>query len=218
MLHYDEVVRHEIAEEAFIPRVRVHAADGVLDAAEELLVEGGRAQLTIRALAERSGAANGSIYHAFGSLDTVVAAAWLRRARQFLTLQASAVDEALASDAQRAVQVAADAPARLADVDLGGAQLLVALQRDDVLTDAVAGPVAEELRALDTALVATLRRLARGVWGRGDAGAVEVITVCVVRLPAALLFGEIRAGHVRPHTRAQLAAAVAAVLSCGPPQ
>jgi AcrR family transcriptional regulator len=199
-------------------RPRVHAPDAVLDAAEELLVERGRAQLTIRLLAERSGASNGSIYHAFGSLETVVGAAWLRRARQFLTLQATAVEQALAAgDGRRAVQAAADAPARLADEDLRAAQLLVALQRDDVLTDAVAAPVAEDLRALDTTLAATLRRLARAVWDRGDAAAVDVVTVCVVRLPAALLFGEIRTGRVRPHTRAQLAAAVGAVLDCGPP-
>ena len=59
--------------------------------------------------------------------------------------------------------------------------------------------------------------LARAVWDRGDAAAVDAVTVCVVRLPAALLFGEIRTGRVRPHTRAQLAAAVGAVLDCGPP-
>jgi AcrR family transcriptional regulator len=199
-------------------RPRVHAPDAVLDAAEELLVERGRAQLTIRALAERSGASNGSIYHSFGSLETVVGAAWLRRAHQFLTLQRAAVDEALAAGEVRgAVQAAADAPARLADDDLRAAQLLVALQRDDLLTDAVAAPVAEDLRALDATLAATLRRLARAVWDRGDAAVVDVVTVCVVRLPAALLFGEIRTGHVHPHTRAQLAAAVAAVLDCGPP-
>src|SRR5688572_15670096 len=200
-----------------MPRPRVHAPDAVLDAAEELLVERGRAQLTIRVLAERSGASNGSIYHAFGSLETVVGAAWLRRARQFLTLQATAVEQALAvGDGRRAVLAAADAPARLADDDLRAAQLLVALQRDDVLTDAVAAPVAEDLRALDATLAAILRRLARAVWDRGDAAAVDVVTVCVVRLPAALLFGEIRTGRVRRHTRRQLAAAVGAVLDCGP--
>jgi len=200
-----------------MPRPHIRSPETVLDAAEELLVERGRAQLTIRALAERSGAANGSIYHAFGSLETVVGAAWLRRAQQFLTLQRTAVDEALAAgDARRAVRAAADAPARLAEHDPGAARLLVSLQRDDVLTDAVTPAVADDLRTLDTTLVALLRELARAVWDRGDGAAVEVITVCVVRLPAALLFGEIRAGDVRAHTRAQLAAAVDAVLDCGP--
>lgn len=201
-----------------MPRPRVHSPDAVLAAAEDLLVEHGRAQLTIRALAERSGASNGSVYHAFGSLETVVAAAWLRRARSFLALQRAAVDEALAAgDARRAVQAAADAPARLADDDLRAARLLVSLQRDDLLTEAVAPAVAQDLRALDATLAATLRDLARAVWDRGDAAAVDGVAACVVRLPAALLFGEIRAGRVRAHTRAQLAAAVGAVLDCGPP-
>jgi AcrR family transcriptional regulator len=201
-----------------MPRPPLRAPDAVLDAAEELLVERGRAQLTIRALAERSGAANGSIYHAFGSVETVVGAAWLRRARQFLTLQRATVDEALAvGDARRAVRAAADAPARLADHDLRAALLLVSLQRDDLLTDALAPAVAQDLRALDATLVTTLRELAVAVWDRGDGAAVDGITLCVVRLPAAVLFGEIRTGRVRAHTRARLAAAVGAVLDCGPP-
>jgi len=201
-----------------MPRPQVHAPDAVLDAAEELLVEQGRAALTIRALAQRSGASNGSIYHAFGSLETVAAAAWLRRAQRFLALQTAAVNDALAGGGGPcAVQAAADAPARLAEENLRAAQLVVTVRRDDLLTDAVAPAVADGLRALDVALVDTLRLLARAVWNRADAAAVDVITSCVVRLPAALLFGEIRAGRVRPHTRAQLAAAVGAVLDCGPP-
>jgi AcrR family transcriptional regulator len=201
-----------------MPRPQLHAPDTVLGAAEDLLVERGRAGLTIRALAERAVVSNGSIYHAFGSLETVVGRAWLRRAEQFLAVQRTAVDEALsAGDGRRAVQAAADAPARLAEQDLRAAQLLVTLSRDDVLTDAVAPAVAEQLRALDTALVGTLRLLARAAWDRGDAAAVHVIHICVVRLPAALLFPDIRSGRLRPLTRTQLAAAVNAVLDCGLP-
>jgi AcrR family transcriptional regulator len=199
-----------------MPRPRVHAPEAVLDAAEELLGAEGRAQLTVRALARRSGVANGSIYHAFGSLETVAAAAWLRRARQFLDLQRAAVVEA-GTDGRRAVQAAADAPARLADGELRAAQLLVRLQRDDLLADAVAPEVADGLRALDAALLDTLRLLACAAWGRDDAAAVAVVTTCVVRLPTALLLPEIRDGRVRPHTRTQLAAAVGAVVDCGPP-
>jgi AcrR family transcriptional regulator len=199
-------------------RPRVHDPDAVLDAAEELLVELGRPLLTVRALAERSGASNGSIYHSFGSLETVVGTAWLRRARQFLALQRTAVDEALSvGSARRAVQAAADAPARLADTDLPAARLLVSLRRDELLGGTVAPDVAAALHALDAALAGTLRDLARAVWDRPDAAAIDVVTVCVVRLPAALLFGEIRTGRVRAHTRSQLAAAVEAVLDRGLP-
>jgi AcrR family transcriptional regulator len=201
-----------------MPRPQVHQPDAVLDAAEALLVERGRAFLTVRSLAERSGASNGSIYHAFGSLESVVVAAWLRRARRFLAVQRAAMDDALAElGGPGAVQAAADAPARLAVENLKAAQLLVTLQRDDLLTDSVAPAVAEGVRALDAALVETPRLLAEAVWNRADAPAVEVVTTCIVHLPVALLFREIRAGRVRPHTRAQLAAAVGAVLDCGPP-
>jgi AcrR family transcriptional regulator len=44
-------------------RPRVHAPEVLLDAAEELLVEQGRTGLTVRTLALRAGASNGSIYH-----------------------------------------------------------------------------------------------------------------------------------------------------------
>jgi AcrR family transcriptional regulator len=199
-----------------VPRPRVHAPEAVLDAAEELLVAGGRGSLTIRTLSDRAAVSNGSIYHAFGTLQTVVACAWLRRAEEFLALQRSAADEELArGEGRRAVQAAADAPARLADQDLRAARLLVALHRDDLLTDAVAAPVADRLRALDDALLDTLRALARAVRGRADATAVDVVTTCVVHLPTALLFPRIRAGQVPPATRTQLAAAVGAVLDCG---
>jgi AcrR family transcriptional regulator len=202
-----------------MPRPRVHAPDVVLDAAEDLLVASGRAAVTVRALAERSGASNGSIYHAFGSVETVVGSAWLRRARQFLALQRAAVDAELARpgpDAgRRAVIAAADSPARLADVDLRAARLLTSLDRDDVLTDDVAVPVVEGLRALDAELGTTLRVLADGLWQRTDAAALDVVTTCVVRLPAALLFPGIRSRGVTERHRAQLAAAVGAVLDVG---
>ncbi|WP_116450915.1 TetR/AcrR family transcriptional regulator [Blastococcus litoris] len=196
-------------------RPRLHAPETVLDAAEELVVAHGRASLTVRALAERAGASNGSLYHAFGSVENVVAQAWLHRAQQFLEVQRTAVDAALAAgDPVAAVQAAADAPARLHDIEPTAARLLTALRRDDVLTDGVPEAVAADLRSLDRDLAAVLRRLARAVWDRTDRAAVDVVTTCVVRLPAALLFPEIRAGRVHPLTRRRLAAAVAAVLDC----
>jgi AcrR family transcriptional regulator len=196
-------------------RPRLHASDALLDAAETLIVEDGRSGLTVRTLAARTGASNGSIYHAFGSLENVVAQAWLRRARQFLELQRTGVDAELAAgDAVAAVQAAADTPARLYGIEPSAARLLTALDRAAVLTDGVPDAVAADLRGLDRDLAAILRRLAEAVWDRTDRVAVDVVTTCVVRLPAALLFPGIRAGRVSPLSRQQLAAAVAAVLDC----
>ncbi|MGY1617199.1 hypothetical protein ACI797_10685 [Geodermatophilus sp. SYSU D00691] len=126
---------------------------------------------------------------------------------QFLAVQSAAA--AREPDAVRAVQAAADAPARFAERELAAARQLVSVRRDDLLTDALPTDLAADLRALDGRLVDLLRQLARGLW--------EVVTTCVVRLPEALLFPDIRAGCVRELTRAQLSAAVAAVLGCGPP-
>ncbi|WP_167759024.1 TetR/AcrR family transcriptional regulator [Blastococcus sp. TF02A_35] len=194
-------------------RPRLHSPDALLDAAEALVVGSGRPGLTVRALAARAGASNGSVYHAFGDLETLLASAWLRRARQFLALLRDAVDAELAAGGgRRAVQAAADSPARLAEQDLGAAQLLTALTREEILAEGVAEPVAADLRALDRELAGVLRTLARATHGRADRAAVDVVTTCVVRLPAALLFPEIRAGRVRPLTRRHLAAAVGAVL------
>jgi AcrR family transcriptional regulator len=196
-------------------RPRLHATETLLGAAEELVIEHGRANLTVRALADRAGASNGSIYHAFGSLQNVVAKAWLHRASQFLELQRTAVDAELAAgNAVGAVQAAADTPARLHETEPSGARLLTALRRDDVLIDGVPESVAADLRGLDRELAGILRRLARALWDRTDRAAVDVVTTCVVRLPAALLFPAIRAGRVPPLPRRQLAAAVAAVLDC----
>jgi AcrR family transcriptional regulator len=196
-------------------RPRLHTSDGLLDAAEALLVQEGRNGLTVRTLAARTGASNGSIYHAFGTLPDLVAHAWLRRARQFLELQRTAVDAELAAgNAVGAVQAAADAPARLFEAETSAARLLTALGRDDVLAAGVSEAVAADLGSLDGELVALLRRLAGAVWDRTDRPAVDVVTTCVVRLPAALLFPGIRAGRVPPLSRRQLAAAVAAVLDC----
>ena len=52
---------------AGMPRPQVYDRDAMLDAAEELAVEGGVTAVTIRAVSERAGISNGAIYHAFGS-------------------------------------------------------------------------------------------------------------------------------------------------------
>ena len=64
-----------------------------VDAALTLLSEGGPTAVTMAAIARRSGAPTGSIYHRFPSRSAVVAAAWLRA----LTAFADRIEAALAS-------------------------------------------------------------------------------------------------------------------------
>lgn len=171
-------------------RPRVHDLDRVLDGVEELLAAGER-EVTIRAVAERTGASSGSLYHAFSSRNELVARAWLRAARRFLDLQAAAVDAALSSDApdraREAVVVAASTLADLQDVAPNSARLLIEHRRDVLLAEDLPKATRAELVALDSALRRLLRQLADAVLGRHDRRAVDVIAVCVVDLPSALL-------------------------------
>ena len=201
-----------------MPRPRLFSTDEFLDAAADLVIEDGREALTVRRLSERTGASNGSIYHAFGSIESLLGRSWLRSARQFLDLQRDAVTAA-APDGRRAVLAAADAPAVFAGRDARAARFLASLRRDGLLVPGLDPATAEELRALDRDLVRLLRDLARLTWGRADAAAVDAVRVCVVTLPGAMLLPGIRAGRFDrlPLARRRLAAAAGAVLDLGVP-
>ncbi|WP_101950051.1 TetR/AcrR family transcriptional regulator [Mycobacterium sp. 3519A] len=191
-----------------MPRPQVYDRDAMLDAAEDLAVEGGLTAVTIRAVSERAGISNGAIYHAFGSRGGLVGRAWVRAARRFLTLQKQAVDAA--ADPVRAVIAAADAPAVFSEQYPASARLWLAITRDEVMGDAPAD-VQTELTALQDDLRDMLIRLSVAMWDRKDAASVAVIEDCVVGLPTGLMLR--RPMPPTAATRRRLAAAVAAILS-----
>jgi AcrR family transcriptional regulator len=191
-----------------MPRPQVYDRDAMLDAAEELAVEGGVKAVTIRAVSERAGISNGAIYHAFGSRGGLVGRAWVRAARRFLALQRQAVDAE--DDPIRAVVAAADAPAVFSEQYAASARLWLAIPREELIGEAPA-EVQAELRALDTDLRNMLIRLSIAVWDRKDAESVGVIEDCVVGLPTGLLLR--RPMPPTNNARRRLAAAVEAILS-----
>lgn len=197
----------------------MHDPDVVLDAVEQLVARSGPAAVTIRAISDAVGVSNGAVYHTFTSRGGLMGQAWLRAGRRFLAVQTSLVDEAMASDGPGgtidAVVAAADAAVVFAEQYPGSSALVLRVRREDVLADDVPDDVAGELRHLDKLLVALLVRLAIAAWHRKDAAAVDTITSCVVDLPTALLLRRDRLGSAT--TRAQLHAAVRAVLAVGPP-
>ena len=200
-----------------MPRPQVHDRDAMLDAAEELAVQGGVKAVTIRAVSDRAGISNGAIYHAFGSRGGLVGRAWVRGARRFLAMQRQAVDAELeASDGSvRAVIVAADAPAVFSEQYPHSARLVLGTSREQLIGSAPP-KVQAELRQLDFELRDLLIRLSIAMWDRKDAAAVAVIEDCVVGLPTGLMLR--RAMPPRDDVRRRLAAAVEAILSVGPPQ
>jgi AcrR family transcriptional regulator len=203
---------------AVMPRPRVHDPDIVLDAVEELVSRSGPAAVTIRAVGAAVGVSNGALYHTFTSRAGLMGQAWLRAGRRFLAMQTGLVDQAVDNfldyGAVEAVVAAADASVVFSERYPGSSTLLLSVRREEVLADDVPDHVAGELRDLDKLLIALMVRLARAVWDRKDAAAVDVITSCVVDLPTALLLRRNRLGSAT--ARAQLHAAVRAVVAVGP--
>ncbi|MBF6206691.1 TetR family transcriptional regulator [Streptomyces gardneri] len=198
-----------------MPRPRIHDPDLVLDAAESLAVRSDPAAVTTRAVAAATGISNGAIYHTFGSHTELLGRTWLRAARRFLDLQTALVADALASrDAGEAVVAAAEAPALFAERHPDSSRLLLAVRREELLGDVPEG-VAADLAATDAVLVELLVRLSRQLWQRGDRHAVDVMTLCLVDLPTAVLLRRDRLAD--PRAREYLRSAVRAVLDVGPP-
>ncbi|WP_406230075.1 TetR family transcriptional regulator [Nocardia sp. NBC_01009] len=204
-----------------MPRPRTHDPDAVLDAAQLLAVQSGPAAVTIRAVAAATGVSNGAIYHTFGSRAELLGRSWLRAAHRFLAMQTELVDTHLAATAPAAIQAvieavlaAAETPVLFAEQFPESARLLHLVSRDELLGDEVPEALAAELAGTDRTLVELMIRLARALWDRGDARAVEVITTCLVDLPTAILLRRDRLTD--PRARHQLRAAVRAVLDVGP--
>ena len=196
-----------------MPRPRVYDPEQVLDAVESLAARSGPAAVTIRAIGEATGASNGAVYHGFGSRAGLVAAAWLRAARSFLAVQAELVDAV--ADPFEAVVAAADAPVTFAERHPDACKLLFAIRREELPDDDLSPQLAEQVRGADAELVGLLIRLADALWERRDGAAVDTITTCVVDLPTAIVLSRNRLGSTT--ARAQLHAAVRAVLLVGPP-
>lgn len=205
-----------------MPRPRFHDPEVVLDAAEALAAGGGPGAITVRAVAAATGTSNGALYHTFGSRSGLLGRAWLRAAERFLAVQTELVDasekDSGAEDpdgAIAAVVAAAEAPSVFAERYPGSSRLLLTLSRDRLLGEDLPAELAADVAAADRALVALLVRLARRLWGRRDRRAVDVLTLCVVDLPTAILLDRDRLAD--PDARTRLRAAVRAVLAEGPP-
>ncbi|MFI6519727.1 helix-turn-helix domain-containing protein [Spirillospora sp. NPDC050679] len=214
-------------------RPRVYDPELIMDAAERLVACSGTDGITIRGLAAAAGVSNGAIYHSFGSLPVLLGRVWLRAADDFLDLQTAMVQEALenaepsAGAAVDALVAAADAPAAFALRRPAAARMLMSVRREQLLGPDLPERLADDLLALDRRLLDLLSRLARGLWGRADAAAVAVITLCVVDLPTAAFrrpltapVADRAATDVTPidaDSRQRLAAAVRAVAAIPPP-
>jgi AcrR family transcriptional regulator len=198
-------------------RQRLHTLDDLLDVAEQIVTSGDPSGLTLRSLATAAGASNGSIYHAFGSKDVLLARLWLRSSSRLSNLMAEAMGERSGTPETagvEAVVAVALAPVEFVRRFPASARLFFAQRRDQLFSGDLPPEVETELAAVQQGFLELLITLARGVWDRGDRAAVEAISVCVVDLPGGILrrrLLEDREADVA--TAARLEAAVRAILS-----
>lgn len=197
-------------------RPRLHTVDELLDVAEELVTSGDPSGLTLRSLAARAGASNGTIYHAFRSKEELLARLWLRATARLGDLMEEAVRSAGQGGdrAQRAVVAVALAPAMLVRRHPASAQLFLGQRSDQLFSDDLAPDVLEAIDGEHKRFVELLVTLAAALWDRRDGVAVEAIATCVVDIPGGLLRRRLLEGRgVDTATERRIEAAVRAVLA-----
>lgn len=191
-------------------RLAVHPVDRILDATRGLVLENGVRAATVDAIARRSGAPVGSLYHRFGSRDRLLAEMWVRAARR------SQAAFAAAAQHENPRQAAVDAALSLlyfVQEHRDDARLLVSFRREDLIRAARSPQLVRELEELNRPLEFVLRKLARRLFGKVDTRAVETTMFAVIDLPMGAIRRHLIAGRDLPATAAALVeAAVRGVL------
>lgn len=191
-------------------RPQLHSEDVILDAARELVLEGGARSATVTAVAAASGAPKGSIYHRFASLDDLLAEMWMRAVRRS---QAAFVEALQGADPIPAAIEGALAIYDFAERERGDARLLAALRREDLMERVDSPRVRRELEDLNRPLAEAITDLARRLFTRATPGNVEKTVFAVVDLPMGAVRRHLIAGtHFPGALRAQLTAAVRAAM------
>jgi AcrR family transcriptional regulator len=196
-----------------MPRPALHDTDELLDAARDLIVEGGPRAAGIRAIAQRSGAPSGSLYHRFGSRDHLVAQAWLRAVRRFQAGFLTALDRA---DPRAGVANAVHWGVSFTLSNPADTRLLLDHSRKDLLDSEPAGSLAADLAAVNDPLVRAMHALAARLYGTSTAETVERVSYAIIDLPQAVLRRHLRAGTLSAATADALASAARALVSDAP--
>jgi len=197
-----------------VSRSALHDTGVLLDAARDLIVGGGPHAAGIRAIAERSGAPSGSLYHRFGSRDALVAQAWLRAVHRFQAGFLAAL--AGASDPRDGVEDAVRWSVLFALSEPADAHLLLRYSRRDLLRTEPRGALAAALAAVNEPLEQATRTLAVRLYGAASGEALERVTYAIMDLPLAVLRRHLIAGTLTPASAGTLATAARALVGGAP--
>ncbi|GAA2059570.1 TetR/AcrR family transcriptional regulator [Williamsia deligens] len=187
----------------------VFAVDDLLDAARSCVLAEGVRKTTVAAVARRSGAPVGSIYHRFAGIDDVLAGAWIRA----VSRSQAGVGEVDTSDLARADVAAALAVASF-DFCLrhpDDVRLLERLTRRDVLGLKLSPATLDQVREVDERSMALMGAAARRL---GDDG-LSTTALVVIELPQTFARSALAAADTveLDARRRQLDAAVRAVIA-----
>jgi AcrR family transcriptional regulator len=160
---------------------RKHDTDQILDAALELVLEQGPRAASVTAIAARSGAPVGTLYHRFGNRDGLLAAAWLRALARFQEIAMQAA-RPHGDPVERGVALAM-ATVEFLQRQKRDAQLLLAVRRDDLLDAAPDRTLQDRIEAMNEPLIDELRDITKALHGRADRRSLAAVTRAVVDLP-----------------------------------
>ena len=192
-------------------RQRVHQPHAILDATRTLVLEEGAGAATVGAIASASGAPIGSIYHAFGSRDTLLARLWIRAVERSQARFLAALEDG--DDPREGAVAAALSIYDFARDEPGDARLLASLRREDLTQLPLPAAIAAELAELNRPIEDAMRLLARQLFGRAGKERVEQVALSVFDLPYGALRRHLVAGRRPPAAmRPHLARAVRAAL------
>ena len=176
-------------------RLALHRVDAILDATSRLVLEKGIRSATVDAIARRSGAPVGSLYHRFGSRDRLLVEMWVRAVRRS---QAAFIAAVRHEDPEQAAVNAALSILEFVQCHPDDARLLVSFRRQDLIRAAPSPRLARELKQLNRPLEAAVRELARRLFGKANAGTVEQTVFAVIDIPMGAIRRHLIAGKDLP--------------------
>ncbi len=163
-----------------MPRPTLHEERHILSAASTLVAEKGPGAATMAAISAASGAANGSLYHRFGSRDRLLGRLWLNKAAEFQDRFERALDIA---DAREAGLEAALSLPRGVRQDPEGARIMLLYRREDFLSDGWPHEMSLEAERLAAQFQQLLDRSAERLFGVRTAAAKRVTAFALLDLP-----------------------------------
>lgn len=172
-----------------------HAHTTILEGAKRVSAEVGPRRLTIAAVADRSGAPVGSIYHRYASRDEILAAVWLDLVEEFQRLFLAQLE---GDDAVAAGLAAVRHTCRWVRRHPREARLMLLHHRDDFAAERWPQSYRRRAQALSAQAGESLRRYAARLLGRSRPADLRRVRFALVDLPAAALKRDIEAGVSPP--------------------